>query len=287
MGIRTVGAWMCGWDFHNHGNIYEDLNYLVSLYPTYQQLTRVSPFPGTPLWEKLRQEGRVNEVPWEDVHFWSGAQENIALEPHETLNLTEYGYNLLYQTWGPSILRRMDVQLSGYAYCKKSSNPILRRHRAKFLRRQSAMIWSMLRGLDRHAPNGVVRRRTRKIDEKFRELIGPPTPVMRGLARAVDLLTTMYRAGEFFDPMNRNPKEEPFKKYIYDKKDTNSAIPYRTEMARPDWRTRMEMRQAELVYHALCKGLNSIRTVCLRGGDSDIDDYIIKHIDENMLGFGF
>ena len=44
MGIRTVGAWMCGWDFHNHGNIHEDLNFFVSLQPTYQQLTRVSPF---------------------------------------------------------------------------------------------------------------------------------------------------------------------------------------------------------------------------------------------------
>jgi len=29
MGIRTVGAWICGWDFHNHANMYEDLNYFA------------------------------------------------------------------------------------------------------------------------------------------------------------------------------------------------------------------------------------------------------------------
>ena len=55
MGIRTLGAWICGWDYHNHANMYEDLNYFIACKPTYQQLTRLSPFPGTELWRKLSE----------------------------------------------------------------------------------------------------------------------------------------------------------------------------------------------------------------------------------------
>ena len=206
MGIRTVGAWICGWDFHNHGNMYEDLNYFVSLYPTYQQLTRLSPFPGTVLWEKLSEEGRVREVPWEDVHFWSGAQVNTSLEPHETLNLTEYGYNLLYQTWGPSLARRLDVTLNGYAFCKRSKNPVMRRHKAKFFKKQSALGWSMLYAMERFAPNGVVRRRMRKLDEKYRALIGEPTPVQETLARATETVAALYKVRSFLDPAQQTPQ---------------------------------------------------------------------------------
>ena len=289
MGIRTVGAWICGWDFHNHANMYEDLNYFVSLYPTYQQLTRLSPFPGTLLWERLREEGRVKEVPWEDVHFWSGAQKNVALESHETLNLTEYGYDLLYRTWGPSLLRRLDVQLNGYAYCRRSPNPVLRRHKAVFFKRQCGMLWTLLYAMDRFAPNGVVRRRVRKIDEKYRAVIGEPTPVMEVLARAVEGLATVYKAKSFFDPFNRNPKEEPFKRYTYEKPaSTNGDIPYRTEWpTRPDLRTRLAMEREDLKFIALDRALKGVRLGFRRKTDPDIDDYLIRLVRSFAFGFGF
>ncbi|MBW2525191.1 MAG: hypothetical protein JRI23_13490 [Deltaproteobacteria bacterium] len=207
LGVRTIGAWMCGWDFHHHGNMVEDLNYFVALHPTYQQLTRVSPFPGTPLWERLREEGRVTDVPWDDVHFWSGAQKNVHLESHETLNLVEDGYDLMYRTWGPSVLRRLDVQLSGLEYCRRSKLRVMRREKARFHRRQCAMLWTNLYAMDRFAPNGVVRRRVRKIDEKYRRVVGEPTPVMKALARGLEAMATVFKIKEPLDPLNRHPKE--------------------------------------------------------------------------------
>ena len=289
MGIRTVGAWICGWDFHDHNNMYEDLNYFVSLYPTYQQLTRLSPFPGTMLWERLREQERVKEVPWEDVHFWSGAQKNIGLETHETLNLTEYGYDLLYRTWGPSLLRRLDVQLNGYAYCRRSSNPVLRRHKALFYKRQCAMIWTLLHAMDRFAPNGVVRRRVRKIDAKYRAVIGEPTPVMETLGRALEALATGHKAKNFFDPFNRHPKEEPFKRYTYEKTNSrNGDIPYRTEWpTRPPLGTRMAMQYEEAKFTALDAALKGVRLGRWRQRDPDIDDYLIQLIRSSAFGFGF
>ncbi len=303
MGIRTVGAWMCGWDFQNHNNVMEDLNYFVSLYPTYQQLTRVSPFPGTPLWERLREEGRVRDVPWEDVHFWSGAQKNVAFEPHETLNLTEYGYDLLYRTWGPAILRRLDVQLSGYAYCMKSPNPMMRRHKSVFFKRQCAMLWTNLYALDRFAPNGVVRRRVRKIDERYRQLIGEPTPVMEALAKRLDMMVMLFKARSMFDPLNRHPKEEPYKRYIYDGPNgqitsgpngangsangSNGATPYRIERPEPTKQIKRQMRIADMTRTMLSATLKTVRFTRRSLSDPAIDDYVVHRINHGLLGFGF
>ncbi len=289
MGIRTIGAWICGWDFHNHNNIYEDLNYFVSLYPTYQQLTRLSPFPGTVLWERLREENRVMEVPWEDVHFWSGAQSNKALEPHETLNFVDYGYNLMYRTWGPSLLRRLDVNLNGYLYCKNSNNTMLRRHRSLFYKQQSSLFWCFLYAMDRYLPNGAVRRRARKIDERYRATFGEPTPVMMSLGRIIEALATKFKIVEMFDPLNRHPKEEPFKRYIYEKNGANnSSIPYTIEMPTPmPWTTKLELHKEYLLYAMMESTLKSVRSLQRKKADLEIDNFLISLIEHHTLGFGF
>lgn len=289
MGIRTVGAWMCGFDFHNHGNVMEDLNYLVSLYPTYQQLTRVSPLPGTAMWREMKQAGRVRDVPWEDVHFWSGALQNESFEPHETLNITEYGYDLLYQTWGPSILRRLDVQLSGYDYCRRSDNPVLRRHKSLFFKRQSAMLWTNLRGMDRFAPNGVVRRRVRKIDAKYRALLGEPTPVMKALARVMEGAVAGAKVMECVDSINRHPKEEPFRRYIYDNNGSaERATPYEKQCPTPPSpEVQQEMRRAALIRRGMTVALKASRTIGWREKDPSIDDYLVELVEGGRLGFGF
>jgi haloalkane dehalogenase len=231
MGIRTLGAWICGWDYHNHANMYEDLNYFVACKPTYEQLTRLSPFPGTELWRNLKDDGRVMEVPWEDVHFWSGSQKNINLETHETLNLTEYGYDLLYKTWGPSILRRFEVSLNGYEYCMNSDKPSMREIRSKMFKGSCATSWNMLGAMDRFAPNGVVRRRVHKADERFRDIIGEPTPMMERLSRGIEERATKFKKKHQFNPYNRYPREEPAKRYLYNKDDSikDDDIPYITE----------------------------------------------------------
>ena len=289
MGIRTLGAWVCGWDFHNHSNMYEDLNYFVACYPTFQQLTRLSPFPGTVLYDKLCKEGRVKEVPWEDVHFWSGSQRNIALEPHETLNLTEYGYDLLYKTWGPSMLRKLDVLLRGYEHCLESDNPIMRDHKSNFFKHQAAMLWNLVYAMDRFAPNGVVRRRVQKMDEKYRELIGEPTPLMESLGNIVDKLAKKFAKKNMFDPFNRYPKEEPFKRYIYNKnkKLKESATPYKTEFpTRKTFETWKEMKWNNFRFFCLTRLAKAIRNFKGSNGYKDIDNYLIDTVKKkNFVAF--
>ncbi len=286
LGIRTAGAWICGWDFHNHSNIYEDLNYFVACYPTFQQLTRLSPFPGTLLYDKMKQCDRVRDVPWEDVHFWSGSQENVALEIHETLNLTEYGYDLLYKTWGPSMLRKLDVVLRGYEYCLDSNNPIMQNHKSVFFKRQAAMLWNMVYAMDRFAPNGVVRRRVLKIDEKYRELIGEPTPVQELVAKKFESLAKDFKMKNTWDSFNRYPKEEPAKRYLYPKNKTlkDNDIPYHTELLS---KIPFSMKSNNFRYFLRGNLLKIFRKLKSSKSNPIIDDYIIKAIRERNFRVAF
>lgn len=288
-GVRTLGAWICGWDFHSHANVMEDLNYFVACYPTFEQLTRMSPFPGTALYDKLSKEGRVMEVPWEDVHFWSGAQRNISFETHETLNITEYGYDLLYRTWGPSMLRKLDVSLRGYEHCLDSDNPVMQDHKSVLFRNSAALLWNLVYAMDRFAPNGVVRRRVRKIDEMYRSLIGEPTPMMEYIGNLVDKLAIKFKKKCMFDPFNRHPKEEPFKRYIYEKDGSSheGAIPYTTEFPnRRDFKTWRSMRWNDFRFAALTKLIKAIRRFKGSKGKKEIDKYLIDTIKEkNFIAF--
>lgn len=288
MGIRTVGSWICGWDFHNHTNIDEDLNYFVSLNPTYQQMTRLSPFPGTELWSQLKTEGRLKEVPWEDVHFWSGTQKNLGLEEHETLNYVEYGYDLLYRTWGPSLLRRLDVELNGYAYCLKSPNPILRDHKSVFFKKQCGMVWSLLAAMERYAPNGIVRRKVQQIDKKYRTVIGEPTPVMKYLSQLIVKLATHEYISQLNNPAHYRPKIEPFKKYVYNKSpQKNSDIPYITEWpSKPSFKVWKDMSTENMRYFALEQMLRLKRSFSNGKSDAIIDEYLFGMVNRHAFGFG-
>jgi hypothetical protein len=288
MGIRTVGSWICGWDFHTHANIHEDLNYFVALQPTYQQLTRLSPFPGTPLWERLRREGRLQDVPWENLHFWSETQQNLGLEDHETLNFVEYGYELLYKTWGPSLLRRLEVELDGILYCRQSANPIMREHKAVFYKKQAGMLWTILAAMEKYSPNGIVRRRVRQADKKYRAVVGEPTAVMQLLSDVVLKLAGKEYAQTVFNPSFYRAKEEPFKRYTYDKaKAGRDAVPYRTEWPTPkSWGVRRAMAKESMRYFALEKAMKARRLAARSRGDVVIDDYLIGMVSDRAFGFG-
>ena len=63
----------------------------------------------------------------------------------------------------------------------------------------------------------VVRRRVRKIDQKYRELIGEPSAIQQVLSRNMEKRAKNFKIQNFLDPINRYPKQEPAKRYLYQK----------------------------------------------------------------------
>ncbi len=232
IGIRTIGAWMCGWDFHDRTNIQEDLEWMISLNPTYYQLTRVSPFPGTPFWKRAKEENRLLDVPWEDVHFWSGAHKAANFEGHELLDFIERGYEKLYETWGASITNKTFVHLNGYRFCRNAKSEILRDHKSQYHKKIAASLYPFIGACERFAPNGRVRRRMFKLEEFYRETLGEPTKSQRLLANYLARRAAKGKKWEEKDPQNRHPRDEICKLYRYDKNQgemSDTSFPYEVE----------------------------------------------------------
>jgi hypothetical protein len=174
----------------------------------------------------------------------------------------------------------MDVALNGYEFCLNSENPLMKEHKSVFFKRQASILWHLIPAMDRFAPNGVVRRRVRKTDEKYRNLIGEPTPLMKYLSGVVEKLAIKFKKETKFDPFNRYPKEEPFKMYLYEKdgKISKRATPYKTIAP--------TKRPFEMKYTALRFNILSQILKFKRKKDKELDNYIIKSVkSRNFIAF--
>lgn len=230
-GVSIAAGWMCGFDFHDRVNVFDDLDYFVALEPTSHQLTKVTAFPGTPLWERMKEEGRMHEnIPWEDVNFYGGGFKHKNFEDHEIMEIILYGYRKIYETHGPTLMRQFKLELNGYEHaCSKGPDRVWERRAARH-RDTCQQMYPLLRVCEHFAPNGIVRRKLRQQDERYRRNFGEPSTAQKVQSAYILAKGFQEKARESLDPRNRHPKEEPFKKYIYDKKNGNGSsqrAPYR------------------------------------------------------------
>lgn len=180
-GISTIGAWICGLDFHTRENIAEDLAFFLSLKPTMNQLSTLCPFPGTDLFRRMSKEGRIpKNLRWQDLSFFGagGGVQYKNFEPHEVFDIIHQGYRKSYELWGPSLMRVLEVQLNGYEWATASGDADLVK-RAAFHRRMAMQSYTFLPTATELAPNGLVRRKMRELGARYERLFGAPTTAQR------------------------------------------------------------------------------------------------------------
>ncbi len=227
-GIGTIGAWMLGFDFQNRENVEEDLSSFIDLEPTFQQLTRLCPFPGTTLWRQVVEEGRIDpkQVPTEAISFFGGGgmvPENFY--DHEVMEIIEDGYVKLYDTWGACLFRQWKVNLNGWEYCSTHDDPVIRR-RAPYHKRMAKEIFPMTLAMEYHAPNGTVRKRVRDQRNRYCRNFGPPSNAQKLMEQFVLRKAHAAAKRELSHPSNFTPKEEPYKRYDYDRTAVPGECPY-------------------------------------------------------------
>lgn len=236
VGITTTGAWMIGFDFQTRENIHEDLQHFISLYPCFQQLTRVCPFPATPLWKQLKEEGRIREdVKWTDISFYGGGGMVLKnLHEHEIREIIEDGYRQLYRAYGPTAARMINVSLQGYEYCMEN------RHRNKYLaelaqrhKRMASGTFSMLKSFEIYAPNGNVRKQMKDLRRTYIRLFGEPTAFQKMAEKTLLCVSAWTKIKDLVYPRDNILMEETYKKYVYDKPAPEyPECPYRVEYPR-------------------------------------------------------
>ena len=112
---------------------------------------------------------------------------------------------------------------------------------------------------------------------------------MKFVASTVEYLAKSFKKKQALNPFGRHIKEEPFKRYLYDKNEstTRSDIPYHTEYPRrkslPEWTS---IKKFEWQATIMAQLANCVRLAYHRRSDPLIDDYIIKAIaNRSVLAF--
>jgi hypothetical protein len=131
-GIKTIGSMILGYDFHTPENIYEDIDYLISLSPTFNQYMMYTPLPGTPLYEKYKEENRILDLPWSHFNGFEFTIRHPHFTPEEMKKVQDSAYVRASRVLGPSVMRLIEVYLQGYLNFKDSLNPMLKRRAQMF-----------------------------------------------------------------------------------------------------------------------------------------------------------
>jgi haloalkane dehalogenase len=187
VGIQVVGSLVLGFDFHTPANIGRDVDAFIALDPTVSQVTPLVPCAGTPLYERLKEAGRL------DARF--GWTTGAALDRHPPmipLHLTwdalqaaiaDANHRLLHER-GPSALRALDTNLRGHLRLRGHADGALRA-RAAALGEAAYQQYPILESIRAHPPSPRVAERAREVRERWREAFGEPPEHLVGLGRAL------------------------------------------------------------------------------------------------------
>jgi radical SAM superfamily enzyme YgiQ (UPF0313 family) len=262
-GIGATLGWMAGFDFHTRETMEEDFQYFLACEPPTAQLTRVTPYPGTPLYNRLKEEGRIKPFKWEDVSFYGGGMIHKHLHEHEILEFIRQGDERLYNTWGPSILRMIKIHMNGYERFKDYEDKHFQQI-ARHNRDQAFGAYVMIPTMERFAPNGRVRKMVKELEQRWKGHFGEPSTFLKVQAKHTELKASMATVKNLVDPENRHIRIPPAKRYFFfgeDIKDDGS-LPYRKEYLNEDplYIRDMKIQAAEMgllgVAHAVAQVLD-------------------------------
>lgn len=203
VGILTLNSMIVGYDWHDEAGIEEDFRYLVSLRPTFSQMMIYSPCPQTPLFERMRAEGRLRDIPYthrdgfhlmfEHPHFGAEEMERIVVEL----------FRREYEELGPSVCRVLDVQLTGYLELRDHPEPLFRR-RAEEYRLMCLEVYPLLGEARRRAPTERVRRFVGELEQRAEDEL-EIGPAARALRLAVPPLVAWNRLAARLRPNPQPP----------------------------------------------------------------------------------
>ncbi|HDR14863.1 MAG TPA: radical SAM protein, partial [Desulfobacteraceae bacterium] len=124
-GIQTVASLVLGFDFHTPENLKEDIDSFVELKPFFYQISPLTPCPGTALYERMTEEGRILDTyKWTDFHLWKDDVFELKnFKPGDIRRFFDYAHERLRDVIGPPPVQMMESQLDAYQNLKNSTDP--------------------------------------------------------------------------------------------------------------------------------------------------------------------
>ena len=190
-GITTVASTILGWDFHDRENIVEDIDYFVSLKPVLYQISPLKPCPGTVLYGRLKEQGRIynGELKWEMGSLWDDdAHKYINFEKNEIRKYFDLAHVKLFETNGPAALNIADLMVQGFRTMLHSPNPHLQNRADKCYYFSNVLGSFLFYTIRKLAPSDAVVKRVDEIEGRYIKYIGEYSLFDKLVSRIVYLL---------------------------------------------------------------------------------------------------
>jgi len=120
-GISIEGAFIFGFDHDDKGIFQRTVKFIERVKLDAVQFTVLTPLPGTKLYEKLEEEGRITDRDWSNYDFTHVVFRPKLMTPEELRQGLTWAYQRIYSL--PSIFRRLAGSFSGGRW--RYSGPIL------------------------------------------------------------------------------------------------------------------------------------------------------------------
>jgi hypothetical protein len=170
VGISVVLSSILLMDFHTRQNIWEDIEDHLAVRPAFSQFSFYAPAPGTPLYARLKNEGRLlANIPLEE---WHAFKQPVFIHPEFSLQeaekLQERAFREDFFRLGPGIVRLMAAELEGYLNLRQSPKPFLR-ERAEFIARNFPAYRAVLKACEHLVPGAELAERVRELEARLAE----------------------------------------------------------------------------------------------------------------------
>ncbi len=209
-GISILSSMIVGLPYQTPEILEAELSHLLDLKPTLAQFLIYGPTPGTPFFERVKNEGLFREEVATDPEGYyrrctgfSSVVKHPAMTAAEIEAIQERCFREDLRRLGPSIYRSLETWALGYEKLKDSASSLLRQ-KADLFAREIRKAYPVLLAGRLLAPGRDVRRRIGELEERIHRALGRPTLVERmrsGVAIALAAWTGLIlRLGLFQHP---------------------------------------------------------------------------------------
>ncbi len=180
-GIGILASMIVGLPYQDGPTVQEELDGLLDLKPDLCQYLIYGPTPGTPFFEKVKEDGLLREDLLADPELYYKTCDGFAaMVRHPLLSAEEIEeqqrecFRQDFQRLGPTIYRSIDTWFDGYRTLEASDNPVLRRKAERFAREIRKAYSTFLTGR-LFGPNRTVRRWITNLQREIHATFGKPT----------------------------------------------------------------------------------------------------------------
>lgn len=180
-GITVLASMIVGFDYQTPEIVAEELDQLMKLKPALAQFLIYGPVPGTPFYERIIKENRLQDIYTDNQDLFYRRADGFrtmikhpTLSPSQIEDIQTWCFEQDFQRLGPSIYRVLEARFLGYLKLKDSPNPILRQ-KAEYYARELRFAYPVFLPGRLFGPNAGVRAWIGNLERRIHTELGQPT----------------------------------------------------------------------------------------------------------------